>query len=365
MQLPHLIRTQKKASLFIVFIAVIGLITVFISKAATFGVGVEPEQCQIGNNTQIINNDSTASGGSYVKFGNILQGQNILYTSNSCMPTAQIWRMKADGTGATRLTNDPDHEIHWARPSPDGSKILFYKQDKGTGVNSPKTNVLWVMNADGSNQHRILAPGQHGWKHFGHGEWSPDSTKIVQLVGLNFTNQIAIINDDGSNPTQVTNKIQIEGQDASAIDPSWPNDNTIIFIRQWNCLFVCGNQDIYKLNLQTGAETRLTNDTDLNFDPYLSPDGKTYVWLRFNCLWCQADLYKADASVIPLVPQPLIADGGINTNGTFSPDGQYFVFAKREFNQQTYIYRIKLDGSDLTRISKANDGSGEQVPGYY
>lgn len=358
---------SKKTSIFIGIFALIGLVTLLVSYAATFSIGVEPEQGQPSNGAQVVSGDSSASGNSYIKFGNG-SGTYILYTSSSGTETAQVWRMKVDGTEATRLTNDPNYEIHWARPSPDSTKILFYKQDKGTNVNSPESNVLWVMNADGSNQRQILAPGQHGWKHFGHGEWSPDSTKIVQLVGLAFTNQLAIINADGSNPVQITEKIKIEGQDASAIDPSWPNDNTIVYIRQWNCLVLCGNQDIYKLDLQTRIETRLTNDVDLNFDPYLSPDGKTYVWLRFNCLWCQADLYWADSSTIPLNPQPLIVDGGVNANGTFSPDGQYFVFAKREsyfLELWTSIYRIKLDGTGLTRVSKSTDRSNEQVPGYY
>jgi Tol biopolymer transport system component len=358
----------KNKKIIILSAGFIGLLTLLVSHAATFSVSVEPEQGQTSNNLQIINGDATASNNSYIKFGGD-RGQFILYTTNSGTETAQIWRMKTDGSEATRLTNDPDHEIHWARPSPDGTKVLFYKQGKGVGVNDPATNRLWVMNADGSNQHEVLTPGQHNWKHFGHGEWSPDSTKIVQLVGLNnFSNQIAIIDEDGTNPIQLTEKIKIEGQDASAIDPSWPNDNTIVYIRQWNCLVVCGNQDVYKLDIPSRAETRLTNDTDLNFDPYLSPDGKTYVWLRFNCLWCQADLYKADASVIPLVPQVLISDGGVNANGTFSPDGQYFIFSKREsYILETWnaIYRIKLDGTGLTRVSKSNDKSYEEMPGYY
>ncbi len=366
-----MLRLHRKLSskkTFIVIFAAVGIITLMASYAATFSIGVEPEQGQTSNGAQVVSGDSSASGSSYVKFGSA-SGQYILYSSNSGMETAQVWRMKADGTEATRLTNDPDHEIHWSRPSPDGTKILFYKQAKGSNVNSPESNVLWVMNADGSNQHQILAPGQHGWKHFGHGEWSPDSTRIVQLVGLEFTNQLAIINADGSNPVQITQKIKIEGQDASTVDPSWPNDNTILYIRQWNCLVLCGNQELYKLNLQTGVETRLTNDTNIYWDPYLSPDGKTYVWLKFNCLGCQADLYKASATESGyLSPQPLIADGGTNANGTFSPDGQYFVFAKREsyfLEIWTNIYRIKLDGTGLTRVSKSTDRSNEQVPGYY
>lgn len=360
---------KRRHIIIIVAVGVIGTIALLTSFAATVSTGFEPEDGSVSPSANIRQN-ATASGSKYVQFGRE-SGQYVIYTANSGTTTAQIWRMKADGTEAAQLTNDPDHEIHWARPSPDGTKILFYKQDKGKGVNDPASNVLWIMNSDGTNQREVLKKDRYGWSLMGHGEWSPDSQKIIQLVGVSGGAELVIMNENGGNLTQVTQSITIDGFSTSTIDPSWPSANTIVYVRQWDCapivslIFGCNNQDIFKLDLQSNTETRLTNDKDLNFDPYLSPDGTTYVWLRINCSFCQADLYKANASTVPLNPQPIIADGGVNTNGTFSPDGQYFVFAKREITFRTKIYRIKLDGTGLARISKSTDDSSEEVPSYY
>jgi TolB protein len=76
----------------------------------------------------------------------------------------QVWVIKADGTGSRQLTDDPTHrnsdDPSW---SPDGRKILF-----GTGRSGRVE--LWVMNADGSGQHRLFPidaypfPGRASWQ---------------------------------------------------------------------------------------------------------------------------------------------------------------------------------------------------------
>lgn len=76
----------------------------------------------------------------------------------------QVWVIKADGSGSMQLTDDPSHrnsdDPSW---SPDGRKILF-----GTGRSGRVE--LWVMNADGSGQHRLFPidpdpfPGRASWQ---------------------------------------------------------------------------------------------------------------------------------------------------------------------------------------------------------
>ncbi|MBV8857427.1 MAG: PD40 domain-containing protein, partial [Acidobacteria bacterium] len=59
----------------------------------------------------------------------------------------EIYLMNADGTGQTRLTNDPgnDDSPYW---SPDGSKLVF-RSDRLRDCCDP-TSQVWVMNADGT-----------------------------------------------------------------------------------------------------------------------------------------------------------------------------------------------------------------------
>lgn len=351
----------------------IGLGLLFTSFASTGSFSFEAENGQTSNGASIITGDTNTSGNAYVKFGNTTKGQYIVYNSNSGTDSYQVWRMKSDGSNPTRLTNDPDNDIVWTRPSPDGTKILFYKQQKGTGgINNVfAEKKLWIMNSDGTNQHQILEQSQYGWRLITHGEWSPDSTKFVQAVVVSSgITQLFIFNADGTNPQQITNNATVDGYTSSdAHDPSWPNNNTLVFIRYWNCASPCSNNDLFKIDIPTKKETRLTNDNKTYWDPYLSPDGKTYIWLQIEGFGGESNLYRADANTQGiLVPKLLVGgDGSTNPNGTFSPDSQFFIFPKGEswgFEVWRSVYRIKIDGTGLTRISKSADHSTEDSPAY-
>ena len=69
---------------------------------------------------------------------------------------AEIYVMNSDGSGQTRLTNNPafDTAPAW---SPDGTKILFTSLRDGPAS-------LYVMNADGSNQTRVTAGSDGVWR---------------------------------------------------------------------------------------------------------------------------------------------------------------------------------------------------------
>ncbi|HKG47510.1 MAG TPA: S8 family serine peptidase [Pyrinomonadaceae bacterium] len=71
---------------------------------------------------------------------------------------AEIYVMNVDGTGQTRLTDNPawDTAPAW---SPDGTKILFTSLRDG-----PSTPALYLMNADGSNQTRVTAGSEGVWR---------------------------------------------------------------------------------------------------------------------------------------------------------------------------------------------------------
>lgn len=83
--------------------------------------------------------------------------------------------------------------------SPDGTRIAFTRHSE-----------IWVMNADGTNQIKLLDSGQCP-------RWSPDGTKIA-FVSKTF--DVWIMNTDGSNQTKLTSGslFCIEGFRSSYID---------------------------------------------------------------------------------------------------------------------------------------------------
>src|SRR4029079_7445128 len=94
-----------------------------------------------------------------------------------------IYVVNADGTGLTRLTDDPalDPAPTW---SPDGSKIAWASRN---AVQLPREFKLWVMNANGTGKTQLTSTGGDA------PNWSPDGSKIA--FGANTIN---VINPDGT-----------------------------------------------------------------------------------------------------------------------------------------------------------------------
>ena len=91
-------------------------------------------------------------------------GVRIAFWSGIETRYGQVWTIRADGTDARQLTEDPTHrnsdDPSW---SPDGKQILFSTGRSGR-------NELWVMNADGSNERKVSDidampfPGRASWQ---------------------------------------------------------------------------------------------------------------------------------------------------------------------------------------------------------
>jgi Tol biopolymer transport system component len=115
-------------------------------------------------------------------------------------PDYNVFVMNADGTEITRLTDAPG-EDGFPAWSPDGSMIAFSttRDDcshsnaqgcKTSGDIGPYLDI-WIMDADGSNQHRLSdRVGQFA-------TWSPDGRLLLFSPGLN------VVRADGSGLTRI------------------------------------------------------------------------------------------------------------------------------------------------------------------
>jgi TolB protein len=125
-----------------------------------------------------------------------------------------IFVMNADGTNVQRLTDFPGDD-GWPAWSPDGRHIVFtslrddclYSEAEDcltTGDVGP-WHTLYVMNADGTDQHRLT-------RTFGQfAVWSPDGAHILFAPFLN------VIRPDGSGLA----RIPVEGTAAEPTMPDW------------------------------------------------------------------------------------------------------------------------------------------------
>jgi TolB protein len=115
-------------------------------------------------------------------------------------PDYDIFVMNADGSGLRQLTEAPGAD-GWPAWSPDGTRITFSTSRtdcrnsdawdcRSSGDIGP-FHELWIMNADGSDQHRVSTSfGQFS-------SWSPEGTYIVFSPGVN------VIRPDGTGQVSI------------------------------------------------------------------------------------------------------------------------------------------------------------------
>lgn len=98
-------------------------------------------------------------------------GRKIVYAG----PQARIWVMNVDGTGQQPLTrNALGGGVAWAPAwSPDGRRIA-YEFNGATNTVDP-TNEIWLMNADGSRSVRLT----NNRLEDGQPTWSPDGSWLA------------------------------------------------------------------------------------------------------------------------------------------------------------------------------------------
>ena len=104
----------------------------------------------------------------------------------------EIYTMNVDGTGLTRLTQNParDHVAAW---SPDGRKIAFASDRSGGGD-------IYVMNADGTGVTRLTtSPAIDA-----NAAWSPDGASIAFNSTRDGDPNIYVMKSDGSDQQRVT-----------------------------------------------------------------------------------------------------------------------------------------------------------------
>jgi TolB protein len=134
--------------------------------------------------------------------------------------------------------------------SPDGSQIAF-ESDRGG------SQQIYVMNADGSNQHRI----SFGDGKYGTPVWSPrgDQIAYTHIKGGMF--YIGVMHPDGSGERSITQGYLVEG-------PTWaPNGRVLAYFKQSG---PGGQVRLYSIDVTGFNERELVTPTDAS-DPAWSP----------------------------------------------------------------------------------------------
>ena len=197
-----------------------------------------------------------------------------------------IFVMNADGSGRRQLpsTASADSEPAW---SPDGTRIAFvsntFSLDGETTDPLLSDPEIWMMNADGSNQHPITSNSYLDT----HPAWSPDGTRIAfesSRRDLGDTDgNIYVMDANGNNQTNITKNSPLgcssncyQGGDN---DPAWsPDGKKIAYVHGYgppeNPNAAGGKPNIWTMDPNGDNRTNVSNNSDVSaFMPAWSPDG--------------------------------------------------------------------------------------------
>lgn len=148
----------------------------------------------------------------------------------------EIYTIRPNGKGLKRLT---DMEGINTSPSfsPNGNRIAFVSDRGG----NPQ---IYVMNSDGSNQHRITY--NHSYYNTSP-VWSPNGKEIAFDSFVKGVLQVYVMNPDGSGERRITNTLY------SAEHPAWTRDSRIItFDTETE-----GRQELYMIDVNGSGMVRL------------------------------------------------------------------------------------------------------------
>ncbi len=257
---------------------------------------------------------------------------------------AEIYVMNADGSGQTRLTNDPAGDGAPAF-SADGTKIVFASSRDVDPFYGYKNAELYVMSAEGSGVTRLTADYNPDLAP----TFSPDGTQIAFSRG-SIPKHLFLMRTDGSHVSNLTPAPLPGALNYTFTDPSFAPDGSRVAYTNSNKHFAH-----VAVIAPDGTGDTVFRETSYGHDPSFSPSGATIAFTRgylYDSLGIA--IMNADGSG----EAPVAGTTALDSQPAYSPDGRRIAFTSTR-DGDADIYTMAADGSDPVRLTTAAGADSE------
>ncbi len=221
---------------------------------------------------------------------------------------SNLWIVDTDGNGHRPLTGGSanDGGATW---SPDGKRLAWVASEDGKA----QIFVRWMASGESAAiTHLTEAPRSLAWSPDGQwiaftmrvpadpaslaqmpkapkgAEWAPPAKLIDRVIyridGGGYVDpgytHVFVVAADGGAPRQIT-----RGKHNYMGTPAWTRDSRALIVAtnlDENWEYEALESDLYRVDVASGAATRLTERKGPDQDPQVSPDGKRLAWLGFD-----------------------------------------------------------------------------------
>lgn len=226
------------------------------------------------------------------------------------------------------------------QPSPPQSyKIAFTSALSGS-------EEIYIMNMDGSDQRQLT----HGLATGGRAAWSPDGEKILFVSGESPEFSLSIVNVEGTNQHAVT---QLNPDYKAYYDfPVWsPDGARIAFVD-----YQGGNVDLYVMNTDGSGRKILTDNPAPDRFPHWSPDGSKIAYVSWQDVNGEICMVNANGTGHQRLTEKTLW-GDMTRHPKWSPYSTKILFTNTQGRQMQHLmYVIHSDGANLHPLNSTPIG---------
>jgi Tol biopolymer transport system component len=235
----------------------------------------------------------------------------IIYSARTDQGDWDMFVMRPDGSDRRKYIGSPEFNEGGARVSPDGKRVLYYRQPKAEEIenNQYGVNELVIANVDGSNP--VVYGNQFPWA-----TWGPDSRQVSCLTPRG----IKIFDLESRKVVRELPRKGVVSQLGWSPDGKWLIGTADHLGQFWN---------IGLINAVTGDIIAVSETDRYNCTSDWVPDSKRIVYARgiIPEKPGRAELWVGTIDGRP--PQPLYAEEGHHIyDACSSPDMKYLIFTR-------------------------------------